>query len=181
MQPSSPDAPPSGGTPSPDVGSSHSNATQFPAYAIVGGAGVLLGLAIAARALGRRYPRLGRHVLRGVGVAVLLALAGGGAWYVLGSDHHENLSSDCSVNGFGFGTCSFTNKGVLDASVCGSVVVRNLRSGKSARSSEFCSGVIERRTTKSVDFRVDIRSHCDGDPGERSDNICSLNFEPAGG
>lgn len=72
-----------------------------------------------------------------------------------------NLTQDCTMNGFGQGSCSFTNKGDAKGAVCGHIEVSD--GEKSEESSDFCSGEVGKQSTSKVDFSVPgVRTLCAG-------------------
>ena len=85
------------------------------------------------------------------------------------------ITEECVMNGRGEGTCSFTNTGDSDGSMCGTVVVvkpaeKSPPYGKSeqSESSTFCSGTISKDTTTSqISFNV-----------PRLSEMCSVNSRP---
>ena len=100
-------------------------------------------------------------------VSVLLAACG-----------KAELSQDCTMNGFGQGRCSFTNKGDAKGSVCGHIVVTHNNGDGTEESSEFCSGEVENKSTKQVDFSVPaVRALCKTQGLDKSwGDVCSFTF-----
>lgn len=113
------------------------------------------------------------------------------------------LEPDCSMNGFGQGTCSFTNTGSSAGGVCGYLVVsRTLTASSPARrrdgpeatdsreaqrdavqllgfvrSSVFCSGDVGSRETKAISFGVGLVPElCEGRDGSSWRDNCEFEF-----
>lgn len=73
-----------------------------------------------------------------------------------------NITQECVMNGYGAGSCSFTNTGTKRGAVCGKIVVRSLLNNKVYESSKFCSGMVEEKSTTKVEFNIPaVRSACD--------------------
>lgn len=88
------------------------------------------------------------------------------------------LDWNCTMNGFGQGTCSFTNTGNGKGAVCGSIHVES-DTGGGAQSGKFCSGQVEPASTTSVDFSIpQVRETCDSPSGSWTE-VCSFAFLPA--
>lgn len=84
------------------------------------------------------------------------------------------IGQECTMNGFGAGSCSFTNKGGAAGSVCGHIVVRRNDLGEVAKSGSFCSGEVAKQSTAKVDFHVSaVNSACD-DPLDSSGSLEDL-------
>lgn len=83
------------------------------------------------------------------------------------------------MNGFGQGRCNFTNKGDGKGSICGHIKVLNKNGGGTAESSVFCSGEIEKQSTKEVSFSVpDVRDICKSEGlGHSWGEVCDFTFE----
>ena len=108
--------------------------------------------------------------------ALVILLAVGVALAFVGNA--SATGPECRMNGFGTGVCAFTNLGALPWSSCGRVTLSSHVSGKSARSSEFCSGYLWPRSTVSVEFLVpEARELCAG--GRSWTEDCSLTFDRA--
>lgn len=86
-----------------------------------------------------------------------------------------NLNVECSMNGLGNGVCDFTNTGEGSGALCGEVTVVD-KNGREIKSSVFCSGNIERSTTKRVEFAVGgVSEFCAAD-GQSWSDVCSFTF-----
>jgi hypothetical protein len=70
----------------------------------------------------------------------------------------------CVMNGYGVGSCDFTNTGKTAGAVCGVVQVNG---PGTAQSSKFCSGVVQPMTTEKVEFNIPA-----------VDELCDNGFEP---
>lgn len=94
----------------------------------------------------RALPRVVRGIVLGVPlVAVLL----GGASVVRGS---PDIRDDATMNGWGHGTATFTNRGRREGALCGHIFVV---CGRGSRGSgTFCSGTVGPNETKRVEFTV---------------------------
>jgi len=66
----------------------------------------------------------------------------------------SSIDHDCTMNGSGEGVCSFTNLGRFSGSVCGTITVESSLTGTKATSHVFCSGDVDRHSTKKVEFIV---------------------------
>jgi hypothetical protein len=82
-----------------------------------------------------------------------------------------NISVECSMNGFGDGTCNFTNTGTSSGTICGTVEV--MRDTKILESSKFCSGEIKVRSTNQLEFIVSGVHDLCGHPWV---NNCDMSF-----
>lgn len=95
------------------------------------------------------------------------------------------ISEDCTVNGFGSGTCSFTNRGDGSGTLCGTVeIIRGNPSDlkgddRLVTSSVFCSGKVEPSSTTKVEFSVPgVSQLCDpGSSGQSWNEICYLRWQ----
>ena len=65
---------------------------------------------------------------------------------------HADIVQDSTMNGWGRGTSTFTNRGSRAGSVCGHVYVTCGRGSRSSAS--FCSGTVAPNETKRVEFSV---------------------------
>lgn len=114
-----------------------------------------------------------------MGLLLLLVGApiGYGVFYYLRGE--PKIEQSCRMNGFGKGECSFTNTGTGTGDVCGKIrVSRN--GGGSEESDLFCSGQVEKRSTKSVDFMVTgVSRLCDAPAGKDWRDVCSFTFDRA--
>jgi hypothetical protein len=86
-----------------------------------------------------------------------------------------NIESSCTMNGFGAGSCSFTNTGDSEGALCGTIVVVNKNTGQTASSSKFCSGKVAESSTAKVEFSIpDVRSVCETE-GDWT-QVCAFEF-----
>ena len=61
------------------------------------------------------------------------------------------VEEDCRMNGYGVGSCDFTNTGKTEGAICGVIQV----SGPGiVNSSKFCSGMVQPMSTNKVDFNI---------------------------
>lgn len=97
----------------------------------------------------------------------------------------SNIESNCSSNGYGQGSCSFTNTGSGAGSVCGKVTVSSIYDKNNAtQSSLFCSGDVQPSSTVDVKFTVpNVSSLCSGSDGRNTgvrrswNEMCNLSWE----
>ena len=79
----------------------------------------------------------------------------------------------CIMNGYGKGSCDFTNTGKTAGSMCG---VINVRGPGLLYSNHFCSGSVEPQTTNKVEFDIpgveDLCSKTEKNWGE----VCQFHF-----
>lgn len=93
------------------------------------------------------------------------------------------IESNCVMNGMGSGTCHFTNLGTAKGSVCGRIVVLKYGSDEKIQSPIFCSGILPKNSTNSVEFSIpDVSDFCDPGPGSYKYNltwskVCYFNFQ----
>ena len=111
-------------------------------------------------------------------------------------EKQPELKTNCTMNGLGNGTCRFTNLGTEQSALCGRIVV--LRSepptappdypnqAQSERfaaqalgvavSEIFCSGQVQPKETKPVDFAVPLSGLCGGAKTDAWSDLCSFGF-----
>lgn len=117
---------------------------------------------------------------RTIAVAVLLlGLAGCGS---------PDIEWQCTMNGFGVGSCSFTNTGDGAGAVCGSIEVYKanepvfegtILGEPVAESGKFCSGEVGASTTNQVEFRIaSMREVCGGTLDKAWTEVCKFTFVP---
>ena len=86
-----------------------------------------------------------------------------------------DIKETCTMNGFGNGSCQFTNKGTASGTLCGKVVVSG-----AGTSADFCSGLVEPQSTTTVTFAIpDVFRSCT--PASSSGNWadrCDFGFIP---
>ena len=74
------------------------------------------------------------------------------------------IEKECVMNGFGKGTCTFTNLGDAVGGMCGKIKVFNvehLNHAEIATSATICSGEIEPKSSKDVEFMAaGVRDGC---------------------
>lgn len=93
------------------------------------------------------------------------------------------ITEECVMNGMGDGTCSFTNTGGSDGTICGTIVVvrssniyPDFKSDR-AESSNFCSGVISPDTTNRIGFNVPrTNKMCSGNHLLSWNEACDFTF-----
>ena len=61
------------------------------------------------------------------------------------------VEEDCRMNGYGVGSCDFTNTGKTEGAVCGIIQVNG---PGIANSNKFCSGMVQPMSTNKVDFNI---------------------------
>lgn len=83
-----------------------------------------------------------------VGISLLVVLVSA----FLAVHGSPDIVENATMNGWGHGTATFTNRGSRVGSVCGHVVVRCGRGSRSSAS--FCSGSVTPNETKRVEFSV---------------------------
>lgn len=88
-----------------------------------------------------------------------------------------DISQQCTMNGFGKGQCTFTNLGTSKGSVCGTVAVTENRYSLTTRTSVFCSGEVEPKSTVSVSFSNPFVSELCEAEGKTWDKVCDFTFE----
>lgn len=116
--------------------------------------------------------------LRGVRwgqVLAMAAIAGGGYGAFLWLNGEPKIEQRCTMNGFGAGTCTFTNVGDGSGTVCGHIVVSRTGGG-SDQSGPLCSGNIEPSSTKNIEFNVPSTNELCSGNGKWSD-VCSFTFQ----
>ena len=100
-----------------------------------------------------------------------------------GSGGGANVDVRCNMNGFGQGTCQFTNLGSSKSAICGHIMVVEkwgttiIRNPKTAQSGTFCSGNVPPATTTSVNFSVSNASDvCRARPVDDWRDGCDFTF-----
>jgi hypothetical protein len=97
---------------------------------------------------------------------------------------NPNIESECVMNGFGKGECSFTNTGDAPGAQCGRIYVQRLYTSTSdpkrpdLASSTFCSGEVAPSSTARVEFTIpDVSTHCEPKhPTAKWSSMCSFEF-----
>jgi len=93
-----------------------------------------------------------KHTVLFVACILLLPLAGCKNNKNKGS---AKIDAHCTMNGYGSGTCSFTNKGTAAGAHCVKVrVYQEKNPSKSLASSSICSGNVGVKETKSKSFTI---------------------------
>lgn len=111
-------------------------------------------------------------------------------------EKQPELKSSCTMNGLGNGTCRFTNLGPEQRALCGRIVVLRsepptaLPDYPNAAQAErfsiqalgvvaseiFCSGQVQPKETKSVDFIAPLSSLCGGAKTDVWSDLCTFSF-----
>ncbi len=74
-------------------------------------------------------------------------------------ENRPQVTEECIMNGFGKGTCSFTNMGKTAGAQCGIIQVQG---PGTASSGQFCSGQVAPMSTTKVEFDVpEVNELCD--------------------
>lgn len=108
---------------------------------------------------------------------VLVALAMVYALVSCEKKQNAELTYTCAMNGYGSGSCTFTNTKEGTGSQCGKVTVKNTTDQRSASSAVFCSGKVDASSSKKVDFLVtEVREICETDGSWTK--VCDLTFVP---
>lgn len=90
------------------------------------------------------------------------------------------IAPTCTINGFGTGTCTFTNEGFLPWKLCGRLIVTRDESGRATSSSVFCSGFVLPQSSVSVNFAVEgVQQVCavEFPTGRNWKDVCSMSFK----
>jgi hypothetical protein len=106
----------------------------------------------ARRSSGRRQVEI---------VAIVLFVVGG-IWAIqaLGSKIDPMLAA-CTMNGFGAGECTFTNRGFVPQRMCGHVTVTESYGSSSADSPPLCTGFVWPKSSAQQSFVVsETRKMC---------------------
>lgn len=100
---------------------------------------------------------------------------------VFASCGKAKIESNCVMNGMGSGTCHFTNTGDGKGSICGRIVVVKYETGEKVQSGLFCSGILPKNTTNSVQFSVpEVSDFCESGTYTISwTSVCYFNFVEA--
>lgn len=77
------------------------------------------------------------------------------------------------MNGFGAGSCDFTNSGKTAGAVCGIIQVDG---PGIANSSKFCSGMVQPMTTEKVEFSIPSVDKLCEDGFKDWREVCSFTF-----
>jgi hypothetical protein len=89
----------------------------------------------------------------------------------------SSIAEECTMNGFGQGSCSFTNKGSAAGAVCGRIALRNSGTQAVERGAPFCSGEVAKMTTTKVEFSLPaVRTLCKSDDGGAWSDVCAFRF-----
>lgn len=108
-------------------------------------------------------------------VLVVLALCAA-VWFVPPLQVGKNVETSCRVNGFGEGSCQFTNTGWTPGSECVVVKLTNRRGG-SAKSEPVCSGSVWPNDTAQKDVAISIGDVCDDTDGAPDlKDACSMDI-----
>jgi len=80
----------------------------------------------------------------------------------------------CLMNGFGNGSCKFTNTGKTAGAQCGHIEVKG---PGVAKSDLFCSGLVQPYSTTKVEFEIpDVNELCESSSGKVWHEVCSHDF-----
>lgn len=94
--------------------------------------------------------------------------------FLFWSSGNSKIDNYCVMNGFGDGSCSFTNVGDSFGSVCGYIIVEQFEN-EVASSEVFCSGKVQSSSTVKVDFSIpSVRNSC---PRGLEDSLCKFTFQ----
>lgn len=93
--------------------------------------------------------KTGRQVAMGIGGVILFAMLAGVIALMRGG---TDIEDDATMNGWGQGTVTFTNRGSREGSVCGYIKV--VCEHGERRSPTLCSGTVASRETRQVAFQV---------------------------
>lgn len=108
---------------------------------------------VSSRSWWRGLSQTSRRVVYGlVGLFLVWIVVAFVAAVVESVRGHADIDESATMNGWGHGTATFTNRGRREGSLCGHVYVS---CGQGSRSSaSFCSGTVTPNETKHVDFSV---------------------------
>lgn len=110
-------------------------------------------MVVGMKAWWGRLSKTGRSVVYAlVGLQVAWMVIYGGVLVVDAIRGHADIVQDSTMNGWGRGTSTFTNRGSRAGSMCGHVYVTCGRGSRSSAS--FCSGTVAPNETKRVEFSV---------------------------
>jgi hypothetical protein len=87
-----------------------------------------------------------------------------------------NIEAHCTMNGYGSGKCTFTNKGDGSGAHCVKVRVFKVENpgGKSLTSSTICSGTVGAKESKSKDLSIPgVNSFC-SEYGKAWTKVCAF-------
>ena len=83
------------------------------------------------------------------------------------------LTEDCVMNGYGSGSCDFTNTGKTTGAICGVIVVQG---PGTAQSNKFCSGQVEPMSTEKVEFKIPAVDKLCEDGFKDWRDVCNFDF-----
>jgi hypothetical protein len=87
------------------------------------------------------------------------------------------LDKECVMNGYGKGSCDFTNVGKSAGSMCGKIEVQG---PGNVQSNVFCSGQVQPMSTEKVEFNIPtVDELCDNGFGDWRDK-CEFSFIESG-
>ncbi len=97
---------------------------------------------------------------------------------VVGGCGKADIEAQCTLNGFGAGSCSFTNTGNGKGAICGKIVLTRTDGGEArGESNRFCSGQVEQSSTTKVEFSMpDVRDVCDHTSDQKWTQVCEFEF-----
>ena len=79
----------------------------------------------------------------------------------------------CVMNGYGQGSCDFTNSGKTAGAICGQIQVNG---PGTAYSNKFCSGMVQPMTTTKVEFNIPAVDKLCEDGLKPWTEVCSFTF-----
>ncbi len=119
-----------------------------------------------------------------------IALIAGGVTYKKHTDEvarkeaariaYENrpiIAESCVMNGYGKGSCDFTNTGKTSGAICGSIQVDG---PGTATSNQFCSGQVGPMSTEKVEFNIPVVDELCDNGFESWTKKCSFSFNRVG-
>jgi hypothetical protein len=122
-------------------------------------------------------------------VAVVVAIGGGTVAYNNHKAAEAKKAADlayanrpivedaCIMNGYGKGSCDFTNVGKTAGSVCGVIQVDG---PGVAHSNTFCSGLVQPQTTQKVEFNIPAVDKLCEDGFKDWGDVCGFQFVQSG-
>ena len=91
----------------------------------------------------------------------------------LAYENRPQVSESCLMNGYGKGSCDFTNTGKTTGAECGFIQVDG---PGDATSSQFCSGQVDPQSTTKVEFEIpEVGELCDNGVEPWTEK-CSFSF-----
>ena len=117
---------------------------------------------------------LSSFVLISIGIFVAV-------WFIPSFEIGQNIEASCKVNGFGNGSCQFTNTGWTPGSQCVDVRLIN-KKGASVSSGPLCSGLIWPNDTIEKDISIVIGNNCNDSDSllPDLDKACKMDIHDVG-